>query len=124
MFNMLEKLINEHGSSTILKERLGLREDQISLLKKEYGTLLSENETLKQENHELKDQIIQLQTNDNSFSHDTKKKEELAQTAKLLANESIIVPAEIDQVSSDYSKDLFSIFINIQNSWLLVYPTE
>jgi len=54
MFKMLEKLINEHGSANILKERLGLRDDQISLLKQEFSTLKRDNSDLLAENGKLK----------------------------------------------------------------------
>ena len=48
MIDYIEKLINEHGSSTILKERLELLRDQISILEKENGNLKSENAILKE----------------------------------------------------------------------------
>jgi Fic family protein len=54
MFKMLEKLINEHGSSNILKERLGLKDDQISALKEEFATLTKQNTDLQEENTKLK----------------------------------------------------------------------
>ncbi len=47
MLKMLEKLINEHGSAKILKERLGLKDDQIQSLKNEFSGLKSDNENLK-----------------------------------------------------------------------------
>jgi regulator of replication initiation timing len=56
--NIIEKLINEHGSSTILKERLELLKDQISALEKE-------NDTLKSENAILKDKIKHLESKQN-----------------------------------------------------------
>ena len=42
MLNLFEKLINEHGSSTILKER-------ITAIKEQYTTLETERDTLKSE---------------------------------------------------------------------------
>ncbi len=53
MFNMLEKLINEHGSANILKERLGLKDDQITSLKHEFSSLTQEIADLKTENKDL-----------------------------------------------------------------------
>ena len=47
LINFIEKLIIEHGSSTILKERLELLRDQISALEKENSALKSENGILK-----------------------------------------------------------------------------
>lgn len=52
--NPIEKLINEHGSSNILRERLLLASDQYSALEKEKSCLKSENEILKTENANLK----------------------------------------------------------------------
>jgi len=54
MLKMLEKLINEHGSATILKERLGLKDDQIESIQNEYSSLTQENERLTLENRNLK----------------------------------------------------------------------
>lgn len=59
MFTMLEKLINEHGSSNILKERLGLKEDQISSLKEEFSSLKQQNADLKEENTKLRRELDQ-----------------------------------------------------------------
>ena len=50
----LEKLINEHGSSTILKERLSLAKEQYSALKSENTILKTENRILKTENQTLR----------------------------------------------------------------------
>ncbi len=54
---MLEKLVNEHGSANILKERLGLKDDQISALQKEYADLMHENSALKAENANLSEAL-------------------------------------------------------------------
>ena len=42
-----EKLINEHGSAVILKERIALANDKYAILEKEASVLKSENERLK-----------------------------------------------------------------------------
>lgn len=57
MFSMLEKLVNEHGSANILKERLGLKDDQITALQKEYADLMHENSALKAENSNLSEEL-------------------------------------------------------------------
>ena len=49
----IEKLINEHGSATILKERISLVNDKYSFLEKKNVALCQENETLKKENEIL-----------------------------------------------------------------------
>lgn len=46
MLDLLEKLINEHGSSTILKERLGLVQAQYAALERRCADLETENATL------------------------------------------------------------------------------
>ncbi len=59
MFKMLEKLINEHGSAKILKERLGLKDDQINALKLEFSSLTQENSNLKTKNKNLETSLDQ-----------------------------------------------------------------
>ena len=52
----LEKLINEHGSAVILKERISLANDQYVILEKKISVLESENERLKFDNEECQKQ--------------------------------------------------------------------
>lgn len=49
-----EKLINEHGSAAILKERIALANDKYSFLEEKNTLLKRENEAMKKEkeNHE------------------------------------------------------------------------
>ena len=54
---LIEKLINEHGSSTVLKERLELLRDQISVLKKENRALKSDNAILKSKGNTIESQL-------------------------------------------------------------------
>jgi len=54
LFDGFEKLINEHGSAAILKERISLANDQYSFLEKQKISLESENENIKDENRALK----------------------------------------------------------------------
>ena len=51
-----EKLINEHGSAVILKERISLANDQYVILEKKVSVLESENERLKFDNEECQKQ--------------------------------------------------------------------
>lgn len=44
-----EKLINEHGSSVILKERIAFAEDKYAFLEQKNAALTQENETLKKD---------------------------------------------------------------------------
>lgn len=64
----LEKLINEHGSSTILRERIELANDKyaaleskVSILESENNALRSENEALQLNNEKLSAQIQSLE---------------------------------------------------------------
>ena len=65
----IEKLINEHGSSVILKERIALANDQYSSLESKLNDLQSENEHLRIDLEKAKIQIHQLQERINN--HET-----------------------------------------------------
>lgn len=63
----IERLINEHGSATILRERLELARDQYEALERTVATLQEDNARLKAEhkrlelnNRELKNQVHDL----------------------------------------------------------------
>lgn len=56
-----EKLINEHGSSTILKERIALANDKYSALESKNEVLSSDNDTLRLDNEQLKQKIRELE---------------------------------------------------------------
>ena len=51
--DQIERLINERGSSAILKERLGLVQDQFVLHKAEFAKLQQENAALRQRMDDL-----------------------------------------------------------------------
>jgi FtsZ-binding cell division protein ZapB len=57
----IEKLINEHGSATILRERIALANDQYAALEKKVIGLQSENERLKSDNSKLQEKIRDLE---------------------------------------------------------------
>ncbi len=61
MLNTIEKLINEHGSSTILKERLQLAADQYTVLQDKLEASQQKNSALEAENQSLKTQLQQAQ---------------------------------------------------------------
>jgi chromosome segregation ATPase len=65
----IEKLINEHGSAKILKERIGLANDKYSALESKYAeaeqkikSLESESQKLKQDNDNLNSEIETLRS--------------------------------------------------------------
>jgi regulator of replication initiation timing len=49
----IEKLITEHGSAAILRERVALAKEQYQALERDNATLKQENATLRQENDRL-----------------------------------------------------------------------
>ncbi|WP_431475209.1 hypothetical protein RVM24_07680 [Marinobacter sp. KM021] len=57
MLSMIEKLINEHGSSAILKERLELINDKYEALEEKLENSEKENELLRQELELMKAQV-------------------------------------------------------------------
>jgi len=58
---MLEKLINEHGSSTILRERLELISDKYSMLEEKNAHLKEQNEEFESQLEDAKKEIAHLQ---------------------------------------------------------------
>jgi hypothetical protein len=53
----IERLINEHGSAAILRERIALANDKYSALESENSIIKSQNEALKLDNKKLKEQV-------------------------------------------------------------------
>lgn len=72
----LEKLINEHGSAVILKERIALANDKYSALEAQVKSLRSENETLCLDNSKLREKVRVLEEklshNNDPFKFDEK----------------------------------------------------
>lgn len=62
MLAMLEKLINEHGSSTILRERLELFSDKYSMLEEKNAHLTENNNNLETQVASLKEEVMKLQS--------------------------------------------------------------
>jgi len=80
IFGELERLITEHGSAAILRERLGLAADQYTALEKKNSGLQAENENLRaqlehlqKENAELKQAIPRDAGRLGAFDRDTHK---------------------------------------------------
>ena len=59
-FTLLEKAINEHGSSTILKERLKLAADQYEDLTRKNSDLIAQNKSLQKQLQESQSEIQKL----------------------------------------------------------------
>lgn len=57
----LEKVINEHGSAMILKERIALANDKYAALEAKNEALQSENDTLRNDNITLKAKVQNLE---------------------------------------------------------------
>ena len=60
LFDDFEKLINEHGSANIFRERLLLAEDKYSALEKKAGELKTENKILQKQLEESRQEIENL----------------------------------------------------------------
>ncbi len=78
IFSEIERLITEHGSATILRERLALAADQYAALERKLSELQSENETLRaqlkqsqEENEKLKKLIPSRSGKPNDFDETT-----------------------------------------------------
>jgi predicted RNA-binding Zn-ribbon protein involved in translation (DUF1610 family) len=56
----IERLITEHGSAAILRERLSLAAEQYAALERKVAELESENTKLNSENSELQQQVRNL----------------------------------------------------------------
>ncbi|SSC10299.1 hypothetical protein [thiotrophic endosymbiont of Bathymodiolus puteoserpentis (Logatchev)] len=61
MLEMFEKLINEHGSSVVLKERLKLINDKYEALGEKLEISNNKNEFLQKENEQLKQHVAEIQ---------------------------------------------------------------
>ena len=66
MLNMIEKLINEHGSSTILKERILLISDKYDALDEKLKISEQKAELLERENSFLKEKVESLENEINA----------------------------------------------------------
>ena len=62
----IQELINEHGSSSILRERLSLIKDQLALLQEENADLIKKVSSLQKEKQLLQDEVKEL-TRDQQF---------------------------------------------------------
>lgn len=71
MLEMFEKLINEHGSAVILKERIELINDKYEALQTKLDNSLKENALLKKENKILSSQLKEYELNTESQKKET-----------------------------------------------------
>jgi hypothetical protein len=58
LFDAFDRLITEHGSATIMRERLTLIRDQMQALEKKVADLQTENAALVERNGELERQVL------------------------------------------------------------------
>lgn len=69
LIDSLNQLITEHGSATILKERLLLLRDKLEHLEKENQRLQNANTALQHENNDLKTKLNEQTTPDEFIKH-------------------------------------------------------
>lgn len=67
IFSYIEKLITEHGSSTILGEHLALFKSKFSILKDEFSKIEAENAVLRERVAELEQKISALPSAKDGF---------------------------------------------------------
>ncbi|MEW9572681.1 hypothetical protein ABQJ54_13055 [Rhodanobacter sp. Si-c] len=65
LFGGIEKLITEHGSAAILRERIGLAAQQYAILEKENASLKVRITTLEAENSRLQEQARSVSSSSN-----------------------------------------------------------
>lgn len=70
MISLFEKLINEHGSSAILKERLTILKDEYAAMEKTNNNLTMENLQLKTELDTLKKELSRFKSIHTDFACD------------------------------------------------------
>ncbi len=127
MLDIIEKLINEHGSSTILKERLALISDRYELLEEKNTDLRYRNEELKQELSEASDEIERLkeiveknQKDKNILELDAPALEILEilfETNRAISKEDISAKTDIDLSMVSYHFD------NLRNANFIIQTT-
>lgn len=115
MLEMFEKLINEHGSSVILKERIELISDKYALLEETNVHLKSKVETLENslaiatnEISDLKEQLSSYQNKENSGLG----KNELSLLNHLFNSNNEI---QIGQLASVINTDISTTKYHVQN---------
>ena len=54
MLNLIDKLINERGSANIMKDRLGLKDDELAAMQRELSSVIDSYSNLESENKQLK----------------------------------------------------------------------
>jgi len=59
LFDAIDKLITEHGSATILRERLAQLREEFESLQQKYDWLKAEHQEVKGSNHKLREQLEQ-----------------------------------------------------------------
>jgi len=82
----LEKLVTEHGSATILKERIALANDKYMVLERKASEFETEIRRLKLENDELREKLRNVQSR--AAEHATGGLNEVSQKLLLLLAES------------------------------------
>lgn len=110
-------IISTLSTSISLAKRL--QEISKNISEAEFHALLAELSdqlsSLKLEASRLKDQIRELKEENNLLKNkEINEEDELLKTSKLMGNEKIVVPPFVDNTESEFTQDLFSIFVNIQ----------
>lgn len=105
MLSMLEKLINEHGSSTILKERLELFSDK-------YEMLEQKNTNLEERNSFLESQLEAANKEIEKLKEELTLNQNTDEPSSLHENEIKILKHLLD-TNSDFTANQLASFLNI-----------
>jgi regulator of replication initiation timing len=128
--DLFEKLINEHGSATILKERIVAFKDQIIDLEKENASLKSENFVLKDQIKNLESEKLSLEKEKNVCKkrlneiHSITLNENHEKILVAVASFSGQYPAVIAQVTGLSEQEVFSKLNYMSSRRLLHYQTR
>lgn len=117
LFDPLEKLINEHGSASILRDRVELFKDQLSILKEKFTVLETEKKDIEAENLKLKNENIKLKEKIRTYEtspRDTPPDGTEVEILQYLANQEHfdITP---DQVAQSLNSNLQIIIFHLEN---------
>jgi DNA-binding MarR family transcriptional regulator len=127
IFDGLEKLINEHGSATILKERLLLASDKFKALEEKNVELVKANESLSKklsafesENALLKSKIVKDNNEANSIPKEQEKILEMISHSDDTYEEQIVSQTGLNQQTVKYHIDELKLKKYIQMKIIMI----
>lgn len=117
LFGPIDKLINEHGSAAILRDRIALIKDQLAILKEKFTTLETEKRDTETENQKLKTENTKLKEKIQSYeksSRDTPLAEIEVKILQSLANQEHI-DITPERIAQSLDTNLQTITFHLEN---------